>query len=726
MTLAAAQKALDAGDDAAALVALVEAWQANRHPRIADLVDRVSARLGGSLGGTVEGKTVKARTAAWSELARKRRIVDIGRLYAVPWPGTWKACLPLVELACALPPDPRTAIALAKLVSDERFDTYTASRFYSRIINQVTRLADVRAIPILQVAVDTPMSTYFRDTKQEVVAAIAHLGLMSPALSAADETRVAALEARFAEAITAERANARGREDFLAAIYANPDDDAARSVFADWLTEEGDPLGEFIALQLAKADPKRQQTLIKKHGKRWAGALDALIGKHLRHFERGFLASVYVDIDVTRDIPEGFHDPAWGTVHTVKFGWSTRQGGGVAKLLALPTFANVRRVRDVDDEDLLAIAPRSNLESADFAFTRASLDRARILDGVAFSNLRELGFDTRVWDDDLLALATAFVQDTPQSRKLQRLVLRDRRDLPLVMELAARLKLPVECAITEDDWLLVWRDGVLRAGPETGDVLPRAYSLAANLDALQPEQLTALHVASVPYDYSIDDLEKLATALARFPKATIDVPWPHVATGASQAPVHCRFELSPVDVTAIWPLVTEIGLAFDGMSVNGGKHTPIDGDVLDLATKTLAKKRTNSVQLYQTARRRTAQLEIYKRHFEVTSAWSDEPGYIDTYLAWLDRVVALGGELSYVAFAKRGPDSQVFGYAGWIKPVDPKWPADKVKRLAKTLPWLRVHELGAQLVLVLGASPTVTTTREQIEELDRAFASLDQ
>src|SRR5512139_249412 len=35
-------------------------------------------------------------------------------------------------------------------------------------------------------------------------------------------------------------------------IYAAPDDDGVRSIYADWLIERGDPLGTFISLQLAR------------------------------------------------------------------------------------------------------------------------------------------------------------------------------------------------------------------------------------------------------------------------------------------------------------------------------------------------------------------------------------------------------------------------------------------------------------------------------------------
>jgi uncharacterized protein (TIGR02996 family) len=46
--------------------------------------------------------------------------------------------------------------------------------------------------------------------------------------------------------------------ELLAKIHADPTDDRARLVYADWLLERGDPRGEFIALQLgARRDPAR-------------------------------------------------------------------------------------------------------------------------------------------------------------------------------------------------------------------------------------------------------------------------------------------------------------------------------------------------------------------------------------------------------------------------------------------------------------------------------------
>src|SRR5687768_1173093 len=109
--LAQAAAALDKANDTAALEALLEAWRLKRHERIASLIDRVSARIVAA-SEPIAGKTVKARNAAWSAIAAEKRAADVGRLLLVPWPGTWKTAAPLVDLALALPSDPRVAIAL--------------------------------------------------------------------------------------------------------------------------------------------------------------------------------------------------------------------------------------------------------------------------------------------------------------------------------------------------------------------------------------------------------------------------------------------------------------------------------------------------------------------------------------------------------------------------------------------------------------------------------------
>lgn len=74
-------------------------------------------------------------------------------------------------------------------------------------------------------------------------------------------------------------------------VYANPDDDAPRVVLADHLSELGDPLGEFIALQLAEPDgptglAKGRVKQLRRHYEAW---LPPGVQRSTAVFRRGFL-----------------------------------------------------------------------------------------------------------------------------------------------------------------------------------------------------------------------------------------------------------------------------------------------------------------------------------------------------------------------------------------------------------------------------------------------------
>jgi len=78
-------------------------------------------------------------------------------------------------------------------------------------------------------------------------------------------------------------------------VLENPGDDDARMVYSDWLTQNGDPRGEFIAIQcllkrMDDVDPRlpelerRQNELLYKFRKDWQGWW-----KQKQRFDRGFL-----------------------------------------------------------------------------------------------------------------------------------------------------------------------------------------------------------------------------------------------------------------------------------------------------------------------------------------------------------------------------------------------------------------------------------------------------
>src|SRR4051812_15312829 len=103
------------------------------------------------------------------------------------------------------------------------------------------------------------------------------------------------------------------RDDFLAAIRRVPDDDTPRLVFADWLDEHGDPLGEFIRVQVelekvrdhpgdprAEALQHREDVLGERHGRDWLGGAAGITAEYPAFgpvFRRGLPEFVCLSLD---------------------------------------------------------------------------------------------------------------------------------------------------------------------------------------------------------------------------------------------------------------------------------------------------------------------------------------------------------------------------------------------------------------------------------------------
>jgi uncharacterized protein (TIGR02996 family) len=155
----------------------------------------------------------------------------------------------------------------------------------------------------------------------------------------------------------------------LAQIHAEPDELSHRSVYADFLAALGDPLGEFIALQLAEhrgqadAHARRQaRALAKAHGQTWLGPLGAVLTKADTVFERGFVTRGRVH---PRARELHLDAPQWATIETLS-----------RAPLALATSPGLRSLRDLRVGDAVAHGllvdeePRPKLERLDIDFDR--------------------------------------------------------------------------------------------------------------------------------------------------------------------------------------------------------------------------------------------------------------------------------------------------------------------------------------------------------------------
>jgi uncharacterized protein (TIGR02996 family) len=95
------------------------------------------------------------------------------------------------------------------------------------------------------------------------------------------------------------------RKAFLQDIADNPDDDGLRLIFADWLTEQDDPRGEFIRLQVRLASLSsrgpcwtelkvRERELWQAHQEEWEAPLRGLARRW--EFRRGFPEAVELTV----------------------------------------------------------------------------------------------------------------------------------------------------------------------------------------------------------------------------------------------------------------------------------------------------------------------------------------------------------------------------------------------------------------------------------------------
>src|SRR4051794_29607152 len=134
---------------------------------------------------------------------------------------------------------------------------------------------------------------------------------------------------------------------FIEAIRQDPEDDAVRLVYADWLAEHGQPeRAEFIRVQVALADPPehpaerralraREAALLAGHGKQWFGPLKKL-GVRSWVVRRGLVERV--SLTARKFLDHGEQLLALVPVHVVALGNARRL---VPALAASPLLARL-------------------------------------------------------------------------------------------------------------------------------------------------------------------------------------------------------------------------------------------------------------------------------------------------------------------------------------------------------------------------------------------------
>ncbi len=266
------------------LEALLARWRESRDPALGAIVVAAGADIGARVGDASVAPFAKLKPKPLAQalavalhapppqhltplLGAVERLVRVGR-------GSW----PIVELLAELPADPRVAALALALLHDFASLPHTSAKLWRRLVDAVEHHGDPSAIAPL--AALSP-----RDPSAATAARLANVGKRLARTTPIAAAELAAVRAASASLPDTPRVVASTNGDaLLAAIYASPADDAPRGVYADWLTAHGDPRGEFIALQLARAagtltpaGARREHALLMKHWRTWLGPLAPLL-----------------------------------------------------------------------------------------------------------------------------------------------------------------------------------------------------------------------------------------------------------------------------------------------------------------------------------------------------------------------------------------------------------------------------------------------------------------
>ncbi len=342
------------------------AWRRTRHPRWAAVVE--------ALGKTELAREVvgagrkKGDTAAWNALAEQGDARDLPRLFAALLTTSAGEAAERLGVLAKLD-DPRLTTLILSALEAPVWRANVFKGFVTQALAVIERSRDVRARDVLRdlaprykAIIETSVGDWVGTKLLKAVEAMAAIepGPLTPA----DEKALAALEGSLPVTTPVKKKPGKDQSDeaLLSLIYASPDDDQPRLVFADALSERGDVRGEFISLQLARAQGRatveqfaREEELAFDPKRRTGWALPLANGGDCT-FGRGFPERIKLKASSAKKI---VGEPAWATIRRVEGleGLSVRVA---AQLLDHPTLARVRAVHTLTPKlgAALALVPR--------------------------------------------------------------------------------------------------------------------------------------------------------------------------------------------------------------------------------------------------------------------------------------------------------------------------------------------------------------------------------
>jgi uncharacterized protein (TIGR02996 family) len=394
VTIEDAIERVNANDLEGALAALVEAWRARRLPALAEVIDELTERLS---AGRPPLRWVRIDDAIDTWREHQTSESERGRVLSMLLDKNNRLKDAMIADVLDWQADPRVAMVLVSVaeVAETLWWVPKHASIWKRVFARLVEIGDIRIVPRLQ-ALAERTSTKATEKRIGRLAAECLPRLAAAAATLASSEAETSALARLRRSLAPSRQAAKSAEELLAAVYADPDSDEPRLVYADFLTERGDPRGELIVLQIEGArrpltveESRREAALLAPNVRTWLGPLEpAIFGEHHTRYERGFVVACAVEA-----VPPPLVDhPAWATVRELD--------GKIDH----PMMYRLRRWSGIDVDDVAGICARgvmSALESLEVWLRTETgdplADLGRFLDETeALPRLRELaiGYST--------------------------------------------------------------------------------------------------------------------------------------------------------------------------------------------------------------------------------------------------------------------------------------------------------------------------------------------
>ncbi|MEZ4320738.1 MAG: hypothetical protein R3F61_24870 [Myxococcota bacterium] len=273
------------GDFEGALRAARALWTACHDPALVGLMDRLAAHVGRP---PVAKQGRESHGAAWGRRCADDDPADVDvlldDLFGRHNPGCDAGA---VRQLLARTPDPRVATRLAAFLEGRGVSSSNRA-FWMAGIDLVAKTGE----PTSLAALERWRERHAGRSKPWGQSVARHLNGVVPVVHvAAPVPGIAELAGR----IAGPRAEARDVAGLWAEVWADPQNLAVRAVLADRLQEDGDPRGQWMALQLgrgATGTPTREErALLKQWERTWLGAIEPVVLRQGTVWETGVLVA---------------------------------------------------------------------------------------------------------------------------------------------------------------------------------------------------------------------------------------------------------------------------------------------------------------------------------------------------------------------------------------------------------------------------------------------------